>query len=117
MFTRIFLALTFSATAVVADPPKIEAASARKAGSYWTFDVTLKHADTGWEHYADAWRVVDKDGNELGLRNLAHPHVNEQPFTRSLSGVEIPADIKEVGIQARDNTTGWGSAIKRIKLR
>ncbi|MGC1504958.1 MAG: hypothetical protein WA782_12575 [Sulfitobacter sp.] len=117
MFTRIILALILSSTAAFADQPQIEAVSAKQSGSYWSFDVTLKHADTGWDHYADAWRVVDMDGNELGLRNLAHPHVNEQPFTRSLSGVEIPADINEVGIQARDSVSGWSSEIKKVKLR
>ncbi|GLQ28041.1 hypothetical protein [Sulfitobacter pacificus] len=117
MFIRFILALLVTSTAVLADPPKIESVTARPSGGYWTFDVTLKHADTGWDHYADAWRVVDLEGNELGLRNLAHPHVNEQPFTRSLSGVEIPADIREVGIQARDNLSGWSSEIKRVTLR
>lgn len=117
MFKRFIFALIFSSSAVFADPPKIEAASAKQSGGYWNFDVTLNHADTGWDHFADAWRVVDMEGNELGLRNLAHPHVNEQPFTRSLSGVEIPAGINEVGIQARDNVSGWGSNIKKITLR
>ncbi|KHA53864.1 hypothetical protein [Sulfitobacter geojensis] len=120
MFTRIIsstLALFLSSTLVFADSPQIENVAARKSGNYWSFDVTLKHGDTGWDHYADAWRVVDMDGNELGLRNLAHPHTNEQPFTRSLSGVEIPAGMTEVGIQARDNISGWGSEIKRVKLR
>jgi hypothetical protein len=110
-------ALIISTTTAFADPPKVENVSAKQSGGYWSFDVTLNHADTGWDHYADAWRVVDMDGNELGLRNLAHPHINEQPFTRSLSGVDIPAGINEVGIQARDNISGWGSEIKKVKLR
>lgn len=48
----------------------------------WSLSVTLKHADTGWDHYADNWRLVDKEGEILGDRVLFHPHVNEQPFTR-----------------------------------
>ena len=27
-------------------------------GQTWTVSVTLYHADTGWEHYADGWRIV-----------------------------------------------------------
>jgi len=36
--------------------------------------------------------------------------VNEQPFTRSLSGVEIPADVAEVSVRARDSVHGYGGA-------
>ncbi len=25
----------------------------------WSVDVTLKHDDTDWDHYADNWRIVD----------------------------------------------------------
>lgn len=67
--------------------------------------VTLKHADTGWDHYANRWDVLDEDGNILGSRVLAHPHVNEQPFTRSLR-VEIPASVKVVTIVAADSVHG-----------
>ena len=66
-----------------ADSPVVEAVDARKLGGSWSFSVTLKHADTGREHYADGWGVYLEDGTELGYRVLAHPHVNEQPFKRS----------------------------------
>ena len=46
-------------------------------GGYY-FDVTVKHADTGWEHFANWWRVRTKDGKEIARRVLAHPHVDEQ---------------------------------------
>jgi len=59
----------------------------------WNVSVTLRHADTGWEHYADAWRVISKDGAVFGTRTLLHPHETEQPFTRSLSGVDIPKAV------------------------
>ena len=59
-----------------------------------TFSVTLEHADEGWSHYADQWEVLSLDGNLLGKRVLHHPHENEQPFTRSLSGVAIPPEIE-----------------------
>ncbi len=82
-------------------------AKATRTGSGWRFDVTVRHADTGWEHYADAWRVKGKDGTVYGTRTLYHPHVDEQPFTRSLSGVSIPDGTTQVQIQARDTLGGW----------
>ncbi len=72
-----------------------------------TFSVTLEHADEGWNHYADRWDVVTLDGKLLKSRVLHHPHENEQPFTRSLSGVEIPADAEQVRIRARDSKHGY----------
>lgn len=73
-----------------------------------TFAVTLEHADEGWNHYADLWEVLTLDGRLLGARVLYHPHEDEQPFTRSLSGVAIPADIERVKIRARDSKHGYG---------
>jgi len=72
-----------------------------------TFAVTLEHADEGWNHYADQWDVVTLDGQLLKSRVLYHPHENEQPFTRSLSGVPIPAQMKQVKIRARDSRHGY----------
>lgn len=71
----------------------------------YRIDATLKHADTGWKHYANAWLVFDESGKELGARVLHHPHVNEQPFTRSLT-VSIPAGVKKVTIRAKDSLHG-----------
>jgi len=65
-------------------------------------DATVKHGDTGWDHYADRWDVVAPDGTVIGSRILHHPHENEQPFTRSLT-LAIPANITEVSIRAHDS--------------
>lgn len=81
-----------------------------------TFQVTVKHADGGWKHYADQWDVIAPDGTLLGTRVLYHPHVKEQPFTRSLSGVKIPAGIREVIIRARDSKHGWGGKEMLVRL-
>ncbi len=72
-----------------------------------TFSVTLEHADQGWDHYADQWDVVTLDGSLLKSRVLHHPHDNEQPFTRSLSGVLIPEGVNQVKIRARDKLHGY----------
>jgi len=100
-----------TAPPALADPPVLEHVTAQRSAGSWRFDVTLSHPDTGWDHYADGWRVLDMDGTELGLRVLAHPHVNEQPFTRSLSGVTIPRGTTRVQIQARCLQDGWGTPI------
>jgi len=83
----------------------------------WTFHVTLKHADTGWEHYADDWRVVDEKGNVLGNRKLWHPHVGEQPFTRSLADVLIPRGKQIIYVEAHDKVHGWSKQRVRIDMR
>ncbi|MDZ7663426.1 hypothetical protein [Thiohalophilus sp.] len=88
-----------------------------QAPQNWRAHVTLKHADTGWDHYADGWRVVTPEGKELGHRTLHHPHVNEQPFTRSLSGIAIADDMTEVMVEAHDKVHGWSADRVRIDLQ
>ena len=51
----------------------------------FTFYITVKHADTGWDHYADKWDVVGLHGEIIGTRVLYHSHLEEQSFTRFLS--------------------------------
>lgn len=75
-------------------------------GSY-RVSATVSSADTGIEKYADEWRIVAPDGTVLGVRVLTHPHVDEQPFTRSLAGVEIGSDIETVTVEARDSVEGY----------
>ena len=91
-----------------ADSPRIVAASAAQDGDgTWSISVTLAHPDSGWDHYASGWKVLTPDGKMLGLRELTHPHVDEQPFTRSLSGVVIPDGLSEVLIRPRCTMDGW----------
>lgn len=73
-----------------------------------TFHVTLEHGDEGWHHYADLWEVLTLDDHLLGARVLYHPHENEQPFTRSLSGVAVPQGTRQVKVRARDSLHGYG---------
>ena len=46
----------------------------KKDGSFY-LNATVRHADTGWKHYANWWHVTTDDGKELGRRVLYHPHV------------------------------------------
>ncbi|KNG93936.1 hypothetical protein [Pseudaestuariivita atlantica] len=109
-------ALVASTLAAAADIPVIEKVVAKKTGMGWRFDVTLSHPDTGWDHYADGWEVVDADGNALGYRELMHPHVTEQPFTRSLNSVVVPDGVREVFIRAKCSVHGWGEPGVAVKL-
>jgi hypothetical protein len=82
----------------------------------WSFSVTVRHDDEGWDHYADRWEVLGPDGEVLATRVLYHPHVEEQPFTRSLGGVKIPKGVKEVVIRAHDLVHGYGGEEAMVTL-
>lgn len=94
--------------AAAADPATITAIEAWPAGDAWRFSVTVEHGDTGWDDYADGWEVRLPDGTVLGTRVLAHPHVNEQPFTRSAT-ITVPAGITEVELFVSENVGGYGA--------
>ena len=112
----ILTVLALSAAPALAGPADVLEVEARATGGAWRFDVTVAHGDTGWEHYADAWRVVGPDGTIYGPRTLLHPHVGEQPFTRSLGGVAIPAWVTSVTVEAHDSVHGWGGAVVEVTL-
>ena len=117
-FAMVISVYTLGAmSAVSAGEVEIVNVKAEKQRGAWVFNVTLKHGDTGWDHYADAWRVVTEDGKELGTRTLYHPHVDEQPFTRSLGDVTVPADASAVYIEAHDKVHGWSKQRYRVKIR
>lgn len=99
--------LSLFAGVALADAPQVVDVKTTQSGGGWRFGVSILHPETGWDHYADGWEVIDADGNQLGLRILAHPHENEQPFTRSQSGIIIPEGVTEVYIRTRDNVDGW----------
>jgi hypothetical protein len=81
----------------------------------WTFHVTVRHPDTGWEDYADGWDIVVPDGQVLKsgaaekfTRLLLHPHENEQPFTRSQSSIVVPDGVTILVVRAHDLIDGFG---------
>jgi hypothetical protein len=80
------------------------------------FDVTLSSPYDRPERYADAFRVMASDGRVFGERVLLHDHMDEQPFTRDLHGVKIPADIRDVVVQGRDQKSGYGGKTMTVKL-
>lgn len=82
-----------------------------------SFNVTIKHNDEGWKHYVDKYDILSPNGDVLGTRVLFHPHVNEQPFTRSISNIKIPKDIQSVTIRAHDLIHGYGGKEFTVKIR
>jgi len=106
-----------AATTAIAGEADVVAAEATHNGSgVWSFSVTVKHADEGWDHYANRFEVVSPDGKVLGVRTLLHPHETEQPFTRSLGGVAIPDSIKTVIIRAGDSVHELGGKQLEVNL-
>lgn len=89
----------------------------------WTFEVTANHPDVGWSDFMDGWDVVLPDGKKILLapkdkftRVLAHPHVNQQPVTRSQENILIPAGTKTVTVRAHDLADGYGGKVIEVKL-
>ncbi|MFQ5657177.1 MAG: hypothetical protein ACE5G5_06525 [Candidatus Methylomirabilales bacterium] len=80
----------------------------------YTLHVAVRHDDEGWEHYADRWEVVAPDGKVLAKRTLYHPHVEEQPFTRSLNSLVIPEGITRVRVRAHDKVHGLGGVEQEV---
>jgi phage/plasmid primase-like uncharacterized protein len=72
-----------------------------------TFSVTIRSDDIGWDGYADRWEVLEGDA-VIGERVLTHPHVDEQPFTRSRSG--IVGHATEVVVRAHHSVGGFCGA-------
>ncbi len=89
--------------------------TANPDGTY-AFNVTVAHHDEGWSHYANKWDVLSPNGTVLGTRTLFHPHVNEQPFTRSLSQVKVPVGVREVIVRAADTKHGEGTRTFKVTL-
>ena len=123
-----YLARTFSAAVTVlslvlaggaarADAPRVVHAEASPNGDgTYTVTATVRHGDTGWDHYADNFEVLAPDGTLLDRRVLYHPHVDEQPFTRSTHGVKVPAGINSVIVRAHDKVHGYGKGTVTINL-
>ena len=113
--------LTFAAglmaTAASAIEPKVLDVKVEQSGMSWRVDVTVEHPDTGWEHYVDGWEVLDKGGNRLGYRVLHHPHVNEQPFTRSLTNVILPDGTREIFVRPHCSVDGWAGEAVRVEVQ
>ncbi len=97
-------------------PDVIGAEATLDADGTWTVSATVSSPYDSPQRYADAWRVLDADGNQLAERILTHDHAGEQPFTRSLSGVSIPEDVDRIIIEGRDQQSGYGGDTAEVVL-
>ena len=116
LLTALALPLLLGGSARAGEADVIAATAECDAQRVCRFSVTIRHADAGWEHYANAWLVSSESGEVLATRVLRHPHVNEQPFTRQLAGVKIPAEVERVRIRARDSVHAEGGAEVLVAL-
>ena len=92
-----FACLLLLATAAYAgEADVIEVLVTHTGDDTYKFDVTVRHTDEGWEHYANKWDVTAPDETVLGTRILAHPHVDE------------------VTIRAHDLVHGYGGKTMKV---
>ena len=88
----------------------------RESDGTWSLDVTISSAYDTAERYADGWRVLDDEGDVLGEQELTHDHAEEQPFTRTQTGLEIPDSVSTVTIEVHDTENGYGGETLEVDL-
>ena len=75
----------------------------REGPGRWRFDVTVRHDDTGWDHYADKWDVVGPDG-KVGPRPVTTSGMAGADFVIA-SGLKLGDQVIVNGLQkARPGT-------------
>lgn len=85
-------------------------------GEEYALSVTISSPYDSPRRYADGWRVMDGEGEVLGRHELMHDHANEQPFTRTQTGLEIPEEVEEITVEARDSQNGYGGEIVAVPV-
>ncbi len=115
LLAHLATTLFFSQVVLAGEADVVDGSITSMGDGRYQINATVLHADTGWDHYANRWDVLGPDGEVLGVRELLHPHENEQPFTRSLTLV-IPAGIAFVTLQANDSVHGLGGKTFRLEV-
>ncbi len=87
-----------------------------RSNNTFDFDVTMTSPYDTAQRYADAFRILGPKGEVYGERVLLHDHADEQPFTRELYGVAIPAGITSIQVQGRDQKSGYGGRQQSVAL-
>ncbi len=96
--------------------PDVVAAELTPEGDTWTLDVTIASPYDSPGRYADGWRVLDPDGTVLGETELGHDHADEQPFTRTQTGLEIPDGVEQIVIEGHDLENGYGGGTVSVDV-
>jgi hypothetical protein len=113
------LALTSAVAQSAAEqrfPDVVEVKVRTTSKDVFDFDVTISSPYDTPARYADGFRVSTLAGQVLGERKLLHDHQNEQPFTRDLYDVKVPASVGVVVVQARDQKHGYGGKSVQVRL-
>ena len=113
------MGVTLSLTQAAAEqkfPDVVAAKVTSLGGGSFDFDVTISSPYDTRQRYADGFRVVGPNGEVYGERKLLHDHADEQPFTRDLHGVAIPAGVRTVAVEARDLSHGYGGRRLEVAL-
>lgn len=103
-------------TADADHPDVLAAVLSSDSGGGWSLEVTLSSQYDSPERYADGWRVLDPDGEVLGEHTLTHDHADEQPVTRTQTGLEIPDGIDVVTVEGKDTENGYGGATLEVEV-
>ncbi|MEJ1378620.1 MAG: hypothetical protein RPU32_11710 [Candidatus Sedimenticola sp. (ex Thyasira tokunagai)] len=113
----LIISMAVAAAPVVAGQADVLKLTAEKTGRHsYRFAATVRHADSGWSHYADRWEILGPEDKILATRVLHHPHVDEQPFTRSLGSIKLPPNLTWVRARAHDKKHGYGGRRVTISL-
>lgn len=112
----LLVLMLFTQPAFAGEADVVDVKVRRNSSGTYDFDITVRSVDKGWDHYADAFEVLGPDGKVLGRRVLLHPHETEQPFTRDLYGVRVPAGVTHVTVRARHKPKGYDGIVQRVAL-
>ena len=111
------------ASAASADADVTNVFAREEQDGTWTFHVSVKHPDTGFRDFADGWDLVTSNGavikadpTQRFTKILRRPHVKEQPFTRTVKGLELPKDVVKLTVRAHDSVGGFGGREVQINL-
>ena len=58
----------------------------QKNDKTWTFAVTLKHDDKGWDHYANEWQIIGNDNKIFGTRTCITRMLRSNPLLVTYRG-------------------------------
>lgn len=108
--------LIIAGPAWAGDADVVGVKATRHGAGHFDIAVTVRSRDTGWDRYADRLEVVGPDGTVLATRVLDHPHDDEQPFTRDITGVTI-AGAARVTIRVHFKPTGFDGVTRTINLQ
>ena len=97
-------------------PDVVDVKVQARGSNRFDFDVTLSSPYDTPGRYADAFKVMGPKSEMYGERVLLHDHQTEQPFTRDLYSVLVPAGVRVVTVQGRDQKFGYGGKTMQVAL-